>query len=277
MRLKSYALSSFVQQRFGLGDTRLEISVADIEKNNDTGNAYGVTWDQNWDLSRWLRLSTTLSHEQSSGLSDREKRDAASVLFAHDITPELQWNGSASYTRLQTDDLPDRNNYNVTLGGAWQFLPDWAANLDLTWTRAEEQTGILDDLYDADEKSLLLRIKYSIRSGRPFVTAGKNTGSSGYGEVGGTVFYDDNRDGVRQAGERPASGVFVYLDSRYERVTDNEGNYTFSTVPAGDHTVTIAVEDLPLPWGLDDDSPRTVSVAVRQTAKASFALTRIVE
>lgn len=270
-------LSGYIQQRFGLGDTRLEITGAEIKKNNEKGNAYGVTWDQGWDVSRWVTLSTTVSHEQSSGLSNKEQRDSGSVLFTHDITPTLKWNGSASYARLKTDGLPDRDSYNVILGGAWNFLPDWEANLDLTWTRAEENTGFLNDVFDVDEKSLLLRIRHSIRSGRPFMTAGNNTGSSGYGEVSGEVFYDDNRDGVRQAGERAASGVFVYLDSSYERVTDNEGRYTFNAVPAGKHRVSVAVEDLPLPWGLDDETPQAVSVAVREGSVVNFALTRIIE
>jgi hypothetical protein len=270
-------LTGYVQQRFGIGDTRLEITGADIEKNNDNGNVYGVTWDQSWNVHRWLTLSTTLAHEQSRGLSDDEKRDSASVLFTHNVTPEFQWNGSASYAHVKTDGDPGRDNYNVVLGSAWQFLPNWVAHLDLTWSRAEENTGVLDELFDVDEKTLLLRIKHSLRSGRPFMTAGNKTGSSGYGEVSGEVFYDDNRDGMRQAGERAASGIFVYLDNRYERVTDNEGRYSFSAVQAGEHEVSIAVEDLPLPWGLEDDGPQAVTVKVRAVAEVDFALTRIIQ
>jgi hypothetical protein len=270
-------LTGYVQQRFGIGDTRLEITAADIEKNNDNGNVYGVTWDQSWNVHRWLTLSTTLAHEQSRGLSDDEKRDSASVLFTHNVTPEFQWNGSASYAHVKTDGDPGRDNYNVVLGSAWQFLPNWVAHLDLTWSRAEENTGVLDELFDVDEKTLLLRIKHSLRSGRPFMTAGNKTGSSGYGEVSGEVFYDDNRDGMRQAGERAASGIFVYLDNRYERVTDNEGRYSFSAVQAGEHEVSIAVEDLPLPWGLEDDGPQAVTVKVRAVAEVNFALTRIIQ
>jgi len=270
-------LTGFVQQRFDLGDTRLEITTADIKKNSDNGNIYGVTWDQNWNTYRWLTLSTTLAHEQSSGLSDNDKRDSASVLFSHNATPDFQWNGSATYARVKTNGEPGRDNYNVVVGSAWQFLPDWVAHLDLTWSRAEENTGVLDEMFDVDEKTLFLRIKHSIRSGRAFTTAGNKTGSSGYGEVRGEVYYDDNRDGVRQAGERAASGVFVYLDNRYERVTDNEGRYSFSTVQAGEHAVSIAVEDLPLPWGLEDDVPQPVVVTVRGVADVNFALTRIIQ
>jgi len=270
-------LSAYVQQQLAFGDTRLELSGSDVEKNNENGNVYGITWDQGWNVSRWMTLSTTLAHEQSSGLGEEDERNSASVLFTHEVTPDLKWNGSGSYARRKTGNKPDRDSYNVSLSGAWRFLPDWEANLDLTWTRAEENTGIFNETFDVDEKTLLLRVRYDIRRGRPFVTAGNKNGSAGYGEVRGEVFYDDNRDGVRQAGERPASGVFVYLDRRYERVTDSEGRYTFNTVPAGEHAVSIAVEDLPLPWGLDDESPRTVSVAVREDAVVDFGLTRIIQ
>jgi hypothetical protein len=37
------------------------------------------------------------------------------------------------------------------------------------------------------------------------------------------------------------------------------------------------VEDLPLPWGLEDETPRPLSVAVRGTTEVDFALTRIIE
>ena len=270
-------LSTYIQQQFAIGDTRLELSGSDVEKNSGNGNVYGITWDQGWNVSRWMTLSTTLSHEQSSGLDEDDERNAASMLFTHDVTPDLKWNGSVSYARRKTDNMPDRDSYNVTLGSAWRFLPDWEANLDLTWTRAEENTSLFNETFDVDEKTLLFRVRYDIRKGRPFNTAGNKNGSAGYGEVTGEVFFDDNRDGIRQAGERAASGVFVYLDRRYERVTDNEGRYTFNMVPAGEHAVSIAVEDLPLPWGLDDDAPQSVSVAVREDAVVNFALTRIIQ
>ena len=270
-------LSAYVQQQFAIGDTRLELSGSDVEKNDESGNVYGISWDQSWNVSRWVTLSTTLSHEQSSGLDEDDERNSASMLFTHEVTPDLNWNGSASYARRKTDNMPDRDSYNVTFGGAWRFLPDWEANLDLTWTRAEENTGLLNEAFDVDEKTLLFSVRYDIRKGRPFNTAGNKNGAAGYGEVTGEVFFDDNRDGIRQAGERAASGVFVYLDRRYERVTDNEGRYSFNMVPAGEHAVSIAVEDLPLPWGLDDDRPQTVPVAVREDAVVNFALTRIMQ
>ncbi|MEN8204711.1 MAG: hypothetical protein ABFS24_01750 [Pseudomonadota bacterium] len=274
---RALRLSTYVQQRFGFGTSRLEVFIAAIEEGSDEGDVHGVIWDQSWNLSRQLSLSTTLSHEKSDGLVSDEQRDSASILFSHSITPDLDWNGSANYTRVKTAGRADTDNYNATLGAGWQFLRNWAARLDLTWTQAEESVGVLADAFNVNEKTLLLSIRHSVRGGRPFMTAGNRTGSSGYGEISGEVFYDANRDGERQAGERPASGVFVYLDGRYERVTDKQGRFTFNTVPAGEHAVRLAIEDLPLPWGLEDESPLPVVVSVRQDSVVNFALTRINE
>ena len=275
--IRARRLSTYIQRRFGFGTSRLEVFVADLENGGDDGDVRGIIWDQSWDLLRQLSLSTTLSHAKSDGLSNDEQRDSASVLFSHAVTPDLDWNGSANYTRVKTAGRDDTDNYNVTLGAAWHFLRNWDARLDLTWNRAEETIDVLADSFDVDEKTLLLSIKHSFRGGRPFISAGNRTGSSGYGEISGEAFYDANRDGERQAGERPANGVFVYLDGRYERVTDKQGRFTFSTVPSGEHTVAIAIEDLPLPWGLEDETPQSVRVSVRQNSIVNFALARINE
>ena len=270
-------LSTYVQQRFGIGTSRLEVFVADIEERGGDGDAHGIVWDQSWELLRELSLSTTLSHAKTSGLDRNEQRDAVSVLFTHTLSPDFVWNGSARYTNVKTQGQVDTNNYNATLGAVWNFRRNWDARLDLTWTRAEEPFDVLAEVFDVEEKTLLFRVRHSFSGGRPFVSMGNQTGSSGFGEVSGEVFYDLNRDGERQAGERAASGVFVYLDGRYERVTDNQGRYTFRNVPAGAHTVSIAVEDLALPWGLEDETPRPVDVSVRQDSVVDFALTRINE
>jgi len=274
---RALRLSTYIQQRFGFGTSRLEVFIADVEEGSDDGDIRGVIWDQSWDLSRQFSLSTTLSHAKSDGLSNDEQRDTASVLFSHSLGPDLDWNGSASYTQVKTAGQADTDNYNAVLGAAWQFLRNWDARLDLTWTRAEEPVIAPSDTVAVDEKTLLLSIRHSYRGGRPYIAVGNRTGSSGYGEISGEVYYDANRDGERQAGERPARRVFVYLDGRYERVTDHEGRFSFSTVPAGEHSVSLAIEDLPLPWGLDDEAPQPLLVSVRGNSVVDFALTRINE
>lgn len=270
-------LSSYLQHRFPLGSSRFEVFIADVEDDGDEGELYGAIWDQGWELSRLLSLSTTLEHQSSRDVGDEDSRNSASVLLRHDLTPLFNWHGNASYTRISNRRSSDTDNYNLSLGAAWRFLPQWDARLDLTWTKAEEDDAIFGNDFDEDEKTLLLSIRHTRKSGRPMLAVGRKTGKSGFGEVSGEVFYDANRDGRRQAGERAASGVFVYLDRRYERVTDSEGRFRFTPVPAGEHSLSLAIEDLPLPWGLDDETPRPITVYVRGEAVMVFGLTRIDE
>jgi fimbrial isopeptide formation D2 family protein len=69
------------------------------------------------------------------------------------------------------------------------------------------------------------------------ITAGPNFGEIA-GSISGTVYRDDNNDGVKQAGEPGLSGVSVQLQDSSNTViatttTDASGNYTFANVPGG--------------------------------------------
>jgi hypothetical protein len=69
--------------------------------------------------------------------------------------------------------------------------------------------------------------------------------------------------------------VYIYLDRGYEAITDNQGRYRFAPVATGAHQLSLAVEDLPLPWGLLDEAPRQVSVKVRETEVMDFPLQQL--
>ena len=146
-----------------------------------------------------------------------------------------------------------------------------------TWNKVDGDIAVLGSTDRKDEKTLLFNLRYAKSSGRPFAHAGLDTQNRGFGNVTGTVYFDENGDGRRQAGERAAAGVFVYLDHRYQAVTDRDGRYEFESVPAGKHVLTLALEDLPLPWGLLDETPLKAQVGVRQTSTVDFGLRKITE
>jgi len=270
-------LSSYVSRATPVGTTRLQLLASRIEEVGDSGNGFGVIWDQDWNATRNLMLSSTLSYETESGLDDSENRSSAALLFQHDVTESLRWNGDVSYTHVDRDAGGSQNSTNASLAGVWQFLRNWDASLRITYNKIDNAFGNTDDAVSGDEKTLLFNIRYSESRGQPFALMGDDTDASGYGEVTGVVFFDENGDGERQAGERAAPGVFVYLDRRYQSVTDRDGRYVFDPVPAGAHDVTLAQEDLPLPWGLLDETPRAVSVNVRSTTELDFGLRRLNE
>lgn len=274
---RNIILSSYVSRAFPVGTTRLQLLTSRIEEVGDSGTGFGVIWDQDWNATRNLMLSSTLSHETESGLNDSEDRSSAALLFRHDVTAGLSWNGDVSYTHIDKDKGSSQNTTNASLAVVWRFLRNWDASLRGTYNKIDNALGSVSAGLSGDEKTLLLNIRYSESRGQPFALMGDDTDAAGYGEVTGVVYFDENGDGSRQAGERAAPGVFVYLDRRYQSVTDRDGRYVFDPVPAGTHDVTLAQEDLPLPWGLLDETPRSLSVSVRSTTVLDFGLRRLDE
>jgi hypothetical protein len=118
-----------------------------------------------------------------------------------------------------------------------------------------------------------LTVSYQRSKGQPYPRFGRTQdGMSGSGEISGELYFDENRDGVRQPSERAAGGVIVVLDGQYETRTDAQGRYSFAPVPTGAHELSVVTDDLPLPWGLDNEAPRRVVVRFRQDAPVDFPL-----
>ena len=272
---RDYLLSGYVSHGFSVGTSRLQLTASRLERDGENGQGIGIIWDQEWNIARNLSLASTLSHEKESGLADAEEVSTASLLVRHEAGSGFSWNGDVSYSIIDTDNLGTHNNLFASLALYWRFLPDWDASLRATHNHVDAAPVSVVTGLDEDETTLLLTLRYSRSSGRPFSVMGQQAEGKGYGEISGIVFYDANADGVRQAGEAVASGIYVYLDRRYETVTDNQGRYTFDPVASGSHAVTLALEDLPLPWGLLDETLQPVNVSVRQRSEVDFALQQI--
>jgi len=268
-------LSGYLSHGFSVGTSRLQLTASRLERDGENGHGVGVIWDQEWNIARNLSLASTLSHDRERGLADAQDISTAALLLRHEPTSRLSWNGDVSYSIVDTENLDNHTNIFASLAVYWRFLPDWDASLRATHNRVDVAPVSVVAGVPEDETTLLLSLRYSHSSGRPFNVMGQQVEGKGYGEISGLVFYDANADGVRQAGEAVASGVYVYLDRRYEAVTDNQGRYGFDPVASGSHEVNLALEDLPLPWGLLDETPQRVNVGVRQRSEVDFALQQI--
>jgi len=272
---RDYSLSGYIARRFPIGTSRLELTASRLDRDGESGHGYSIIWDQEWNIASDLSLSSTLSHAAENGLSDASDISTAAILLRHELNTGLYWNADVSYSVVDTEQYGTRNNIFTSLSLYWDFLPDWNASLRATHNRLDDVPGITTPDGSEDETTLLLSVRYSHGSGRPVAVMGQQGGSKGYGEIGGQVFYDANGDGVRQAGEAVAKGIVVYLDRRYEAVTDSQGGFTFAPVVTGPHELSLAVEDLPLPWGLLDETPRPASVTVRERGEVNFPLQQI--
>ena len=174
--------------------------------------------------------------------------------------------------------MPSHGQDSSTQILRWSFLPNWYASLIWIRNETEFDTAFLPPGTNPTEEvtgsTVWLTLGYAKSSGQPFQTLGISNGGVGSGRVEGEVFFDENNDFVRQPSERPAAGVIVLLDGRYEARTDSRGRYTFEPVYTGPHQVSVAVSELPLPWGLHDETPRIVNVGVRRPGEADFGLRR---
>lgn len=95
------------------------------------------------------------------------------------------------------------------------------------------------------------------------------------GNISGTVFQDQNNNGVQDAGESPLAGWVIYVDLQNDgefdygdpsAVTDASGNYTITGVTPGTYAIRQVVQD-----GYTQTSP--VSFAQQATVVAGQTLT----
>jgi hypothetical protein len=273
--IRNYIVSGYISRGFSIGTSRLQLSASRLEEGSDVGNGYGVVWDQDWNLRQDLSVSSSLSRENESGIDNQETRSSAALLMRYEMTSSLNWDADIAYVRVDSKQLNTQNNLFSSLAMYWRFLRDWDASLRVTLNQFDSNAGTNGTDLSNDEKTLLFSVRYSESRGRPYAVLGQQTDAHGYGDITGLVFYDGNGDGIRQASEPAARDVVVYLDKRYVATTDNDGRYRFEHIATGKHDLSLALEDLPLPWGLLDDAPRQVNVGIRADSEVNFALRRI--
>ena len=117
----AYTPTGFVSHGLPIGTSRVQVKASDLDKSGKRGNSWELVWDPDWNLTRDLSLSTTLSHETESGLEENEDRSDASLLFRHNVTADLSWNGDISYVHTNNDISGNQNNYNASLAFDWNF------------------------------------------------------------------------------------------------------------------------------------------------------------
>ncbi|MBT8121066.1 MAG: hypothetical protein KJO10_00915, partial [Gammaproteobacteria bacterium] len=273
-------LSVYTNRRMDRGTTRVQLLLADLREGGSHGQRTGITLDQTWRPGGDMELSGTLGFETERDTGNDEDRVTAGILYNHEIGSMLRWDANLNWSRISRSAAgTDGDSINASVALLWRFLPGWEAGLQARINEASEtgSTGLGTTDFNQREKSLLLSVRHTRAAGRSFDRDGHDTGKAGYGTVEGVVFFDENRDGFQQAGEKTAPGVYVYLDRRYQRPTDRDGRFHFRRVPAGDHGLGIMLEDIPLPWGLDDESPRRITVDVRGRSTVLFPLVRFDE
>lgn len=172
----------------------------------------------------------------------------------------------------------------ANIGAVWQLQPGWSLVARYSEARGQDPQSLqvvsaltaatLTPLAPAPaSRSLQLVLRYEARAGSASVPLGGAPGA-GAGRLSGTVYFDADNNGRRDASEGGAANVTVVLDRRFVARTDAQGRYEFPAVVAGEHLIQVQPDNVPLPWSPVAREPVKTTVLVRGSTVEDFALQR---
>lgn len=235
--------------------------------------------DQAWPFALPFTLSTSLGWEQSRGAGGTASVRSWGLLAG--FAPTSQTNVDASVRGAHG---AGNNALNANIGVSWRYNLNWSLVGRYTNSRGQDPQSvqIASALTAAtlvplipipSSRSVQLILRYEDRAGSLSAPLGGAPGSAA-GALQGTVYFDADNNGRRDASETGVPNVAVVLDRRFVARTDAQGRYEFPWVAAGAHTLQIQSDNVPLPWSPVLRDPVPVSVVVRSSTTTDFPLQR---
>ena len=173
---------------------------------------------------------------------------------------------------------------NAALSAVWQLQRNWSLTARLNESRGQEPqlVQVVSALTAATQtpvialpaqRSVQLLLRFEERAGTNTTPLGGFVGA-GAGRLAGTVFFDANHNGQRDASEAGVPNISVLLDKRFVARTDAQGRYEFPFVVAGQHTLQVQIDNVPLPWAPVSLEAVKTTVHVRESTTLDFPLQR---
>ncbi|MGH8076060.1 MAG: carboxypeptidase-like regulatory domain-containing protein, partial [Lysobacter sp.] len=273
----SHAAQLFADKRTRWGQTRVQLD----EARGGGSDSWQLSFDQAFDLKQGSRLSASVAYG-ALAYGGAASTNTTTLAFngGRDLTDRLSLDGTARWTHASGPSAQRGLDLNLALN--WRISSYWWLSTTLYQSEGSRRSPfILDPLVTETpfistprERSLFFTLRYERQSGRPLAIIGGAPGAA-VGSVAGSLYLDDNGDGVRAASEQPAINVTVILDGRYSVRTDNAGNFEFPRVATGVHTLSVVSDNLPLPWSFDEaTAQRSIQVTVRQAARVEIGARR---
>ena len=267
------ALTSFVSRQWALGTTRLQGSTAFTRGENTDQDSYELTLNHAWLLSQGASLDTDLRAARERGNDGAVDVFGAGAITRFEIGSGVSLAGDTSIDLVRARESDTRTlRLSAQLG--WDFARQW--RLDLTQELINSHSSLRGRSDGGTDLQFFARLRWTETTGSEAAVLGQRGATPGSGRIVGVVFFDENRDGRRSPGEATTPNAVVLLDGRRAVVrTDAQGRFEFWPVFTGRHEVSLRVEELPLPWGLEDETPVPVAVQARDTAVVDFPLIRL--
>jgi len=277
--LRSTAWSAFgfvdAGNAWGIGRGQL-----DYAQDSDQSSAQ-LSLDQTWNTHVGQRLSTSILFGRAEIGSRKENSAGLAVFGGGNFGRNFSIDANARWNKAFGDADSDDLFANLALN--WGFARGWNASASYYQNRSdgrfpltvESPVGI-DPTYerlDRNDSGLYLRVRYDWRAGVPTAPLGGRPGM-GSGRINGVLFLDENDNGRFDASESGAANVVVLLNGRFAVRTDASGRFEFPTVVAGNHSLSVVSDNLPLAWNVPAEARFDVRVGVRGQAQIELPARR---
>lgn len=285
----SYYLSAYYQTRVGdWGRSRITGTLRrnqTLVTNGVAATGEEIAWEHDWITGRFETMrpefTTTLGFARDRSDSQTQTYPTAGLVFRY--WPGADWNvgGNLLYS-ARTGNLSTSRGLSGSLYADRQLGDGWrmgaTANLNQAVVNVAASTLNAPSVSRSNEKSAFVYLRYEGTHGTPYQALGlRSDSTAGGGSITGTVFFDINRDELQQASELGVPNVEVFLDGRYRVTTDREGRFEFPQVTTGRHQLSLKLESVPLPWGLNQDRGVSVDVPLRGRVTSVIPVVRMGE
>jgi hypothetical protein len=298
---------SSVYGRYRLDTRNMLSSTLAVRGGRDPGKSLLLTWDQQSSMgqTQWHGdfMQTSLQQSRRIGVDQQWALGDAKVLatsLARQYNRDNGFNASSWQWGLLAGMSPgsgitldtslrgahgnDGNMLNSNIGLAWQLHAGWSLLAQYSRSSGLDPSTplVVSALTAANTAAALplpqssrfmVTLRFEEKAGRSSAPLGGAPGS-GAGGLRGTVFFDADNNGRRDAAELGAPAITLILDRRYLTRTDSQGRYEFPAVVAGEHVIEIQTDNIPLPWSPTAREPKTFSIYVRQNTTQDFPLQR---
>ena len=261
------------QNSWGTSGLRLELTGGD-----DQIASRALSWDQEWTVPQGWALSTSLgsiAYSAGQGLP-AENNLSAALSVAAPLTSHAALRGNVNTERNNSG----QSRHSLNLGANWRIDARWS--LEGNYNRSSGRSRFspsLDPLAPLalvvpdNDRSFYAVLRYEFEAGSRNVPLGGKAAEGG-ARIEGTVYFDANRSGTREASETGVPNVTVFLDNRYAVRTDSQGRFEFPFVAGGSRTVTVRGDTLPLPWNVVGEGQSRVDVRVRENVTLTIPVQR---